>query len=117
MYKFEKLSVWQEALTLARYCYVIARALPGFENFGLSDQLRRAATSILLNIAEGSGSETDKEFLRFLFVARKSLYEVVAVIKFIEVEHSGVATQEVLKQVDVVGKLLNGLIRKLKANS
>lgn len=117
MYKFEKLSVWQEALALAHYGYALSRQLPAIEKFGLSDQLRRAVTSVMLNIAEGTGSETDKEFLRYLFVARKSLYEVVALVKFAEVEYCKLQPTKTLHQVDVVGKLLNGLIRKLKAES
>ena len=84
MYKFEGLQVWQEGIKLATTCYEIANSLPGYERSGLSDQLRRAVSSILFNIAEGSGAENDREFLRFLHISRKSLYETIAILKFIE---------------------------------
>ncbi len=115
MYRFEKLSVWHESLKLARLCYALARLLPDYEQFGLRDQIRRAATSVLLNIAEGAGSNSDKEFLRFLYVARRSLYEVVALLKFIEVEYPKVRIDTAITQSDLVGKMPNGLIRKLRS--
>lgn len=116
MYKFEKLRVWQESLKFSQLCYRVVKSLPRFENNALSDQLRRASTSILLNIAEGSGSENDKEFVRYLFIARKSFYEVISLLKFIEVEYKDIVLNEAYLQGDVVGKLLNSFINKLKAN-
>src|SRR3989344_1112851 len=115
MYKFEKLTVWQEGLILSKLCYKILKVLPKTEQYALGDQLRRAAISILLNIAEGSGSESDKEFVRFLYIARKSLFEIVALLKFIESEYPNISINESLQQCDLVGKLLSGLIRKLKS--
>ena len=117
MYKFEKLIVWKEALNLAEQGYKISSKLPKHERNGLSDQLRRASTSILLNIAEGSGSDTDKDFVRFLVLSRKSLFEVVALLKFIEKVYNDIPLNEAYDQADLVGKLLNGLIKKLKSNS
>lgn len=113
MYKFEGLHVWQEGLKLATICYKIAGSLPEYEKGGLSDQLRRAVSSILFNIAEGSGSESDKEFLRFLHIARKSLFETISILKFIEHIYKRVEPRTVYQDCDTVGRLLNGLIRKL----
>ena len=117
MYKFERLTVWNEALVLAQQCYKIGLKLPRYEQSGLSDQLRRASTSVLLNIAEGSGSDTDKDFSRFLVLSRKSLFETVALLKFIEKVYNNIPLNEAYNQADLVGKLLNGLIKKLKSNS
>jgi four helix bundle protein len=117
MYKFEKLNVWQESIKLGEICYKITSTLPNIERNGLGDQLRRAVTSILLNIAEGSGSGTDKEFKRYLYLSRKSLFEVVAILKFIEKIYLKINLMKVFVQCDLVGKLLNGLIKKLKSNS
>jgi four helix bundle protein len=114
MYKFEGLTVWKEALVLAEKCYKITSRYSEKETNGLADQLRRASTSILLNIAEGSGAESDKEFARYLYLARKSLYEVVAILKFSEKIYN-FDIKEILEQIDLVGKLNNGLIKKLKA--
>jgi len=60
-YKFEKLEVWQLALEYSDLIYQIADQLPASENFNLKSQITRAATSIALNIAEGSTSQSDPE--------------------------------------------------------
>src|SRR5690606_17445010 len=60
--------------------YKIAESLPKSEDFGLKSQLKRAATSILLNIAEGSLKKSDKELRRFLLISIGSLGEVVAIL-------------------------------------
>jgi four helix bundle protein len=100
-------------MKLASSCYLVANNLPNFEKNGLSDQLRRSSSSILFNIAEGSGSETDKEFVRFLHISRKSLYETVSILKFIEYEYKNVKVENTYPLCELVGKLLSGLIRKL----
>jgi|GEM_PF-2662885 len=78
MHKFEKLEVWQLAVEYADLCYAIAEKLPKSEEYNLASQLRRAAISIALNIAEGSTSQTDPEQARFLAMAIRSLVETVA---------------------------------------
>ena len=77
-FKFEKLEVWQMSLDYIDMCYAIAEKLPASENFNLSSQIRRAATSINLNIAEGSTGQTDAEQARFLGLAIRSLIETVS---------------------------------------
>ncbi|MFZ1793176.1 MAG: four helix bundle protein [Anaerolineae bacterium] len=77
-FKFEKLEVWQMSLEYIDTCYAIAEKLPASENFNLASQIRRAATSINLNIAEGSTGQTDIEQARFLGLAIRSLIETVA---------------------------------------
>jgi|GEM_PF-5180945 len=86
------------------------------KKYNASDQLRRAIFSISLNIAEGSGAESDKEQVRFLYISRKSLYEVVSIIKILENLYK-IDSKEVLDRLDIVGKLLNGLIRSLKSKN
>ena len=78
MHKFEKLEVWQLAIEYADLCYAIAAQLPRQEEYNLASQLRRAAVSIALNIAEGSTSQSDPEQARFLRMAIRSLIETVA---------------------------------------
>lgn len=84
MYKFEKLKIWYDAVELIELSYVFIRKLPKAEKDNLSDQLKRAVTSVALNIAEGSGAGSDVEFNRYLSIARKSLFETVAIVKIIE---------------------------------
>ena len=77
-YKFERLEVWQLALEYIDMVYMIAEQLPRSEEFNLKSQIVRAATSIALNIAEGSTSQSDPEQARFLSMATRSLIETVA---------------------------------------
>ena len=79
-FPFEKLEVWQIAMDLVNEAYILARAYPDAEKFGLSSQLPRAATSIPMNIAEGS-ARGSKEFSHFLRIAQGSLLGVVTNLK------------------------------------
>ncbi len=78
MYKFEKLEVWQLAVEYIDLVYEIADQLPPREKYNLASQIRRAATSVALNIAEGSTGQTNAEQARFLGFAIRSLIETVA---------------------------------------
>jgi four helix bundle protein len=77
-FKFEKLEVWRMALEYADLIYSIAEKLPRNEDYNLKSQITRAATSVALNIAEGSTGQTDAEQARFLGLALRSLVETVA---------------------------------------
>ncbi len=82
-FKFEKLRVWQMSLEYIDLAYQIADALPESEKFNLHSQLKRAATSVSLNIAEGSTGQSDAEQRRFLALALRSLLETVACLRII----------------------------------
>jgi len=84
MYKFENLEVWQLSLEYFDMVYKIAQKLPKTEGFNLKSQIIRAATSISLNIAEGSTGQSDAEQNRFLGMGLRSLVETVACTKLIE---------------------------------
>lgn len=73
---FKDYTVWQEAMNLARKIYELIRKLPNEERFALCDQMRRAAVSVPSNIAEGKGRGSDKEFIRFLNIAKGSTVEL-----------------------------------------
>ena len=73
---FEDLQVWQEARSLARSAYRISNQQIFRRDFGLRDQITRAATSTMSNIAEGFERGTRKEFIQFLTVAKASNGEV-----------------------------------------
>lgn len=81
MAEFRKLRVYSEAVTFAKEAYELTAYFPRDEKYGLSDQLRRAAVSIVLNIAEGSGGGSKIEFARFLKISLRSLYEVDACLE------------------------------------
>lgn len=78
MFRFEQLEIWKLARLFAGEVYKTTRTFPKDEVFGLISQLRRAAVSVMLNIAEGSARRSDGEFARFLHIASGSLEEVIA---------------------------------------
>ena len=78
MFNFEKLEVWQKAIDFGDLIYLETRRFPSDERFGLTNQLRRAATSVSSNIAEGSSRSSENEFARFTEIAAGSLFEVVS---------------------------------------
>ena len=114
---FEKLMVWQRAHALVIKIYQITRSFPKEEKYGITDQLRRSASSIPTNIAEGNEKKSRKEFIQFLFIAKGSLAETkyhlilakdlnyIPQIKF----------DELLKEINEIGRLLNGLINSLSS--
>jgi four helix bundle protein len=77
-FKFEQLEVWSLSLDYVDLIYEIADKLPRSEAYNLRSQMTRAATSVSLNIAEGSTGQTDPEQARFLGLAIRSLLETVA---------------------------------------
>ena len=74
--RFQDIKAWQEAREVVKRIYTITRSGELGKDFILRDQMRRAALSIVLNIAEGFGRGTDKEFRQFLMLARGSVAEL-----------------------------------------
>lgn len=85
-YKFENLEVWKLSMGLVHLIYKITKKFPNEEKFGLISQIRRAAISIGLNIAEGSGRKTKKDFANFTRNAIGSTLEVIACLRIAEQE-------------------------------
>ncbi|WP_119792489.1 four helix bundle protein [Flavobacterium anhuiense] len=76
MSHFRKILVWQKSISLVTNVYKATRTFPKEETFGLTSQIRRSSISIPSNIAEGSGRESNKDFLRFLYISLGSLFEM-----------------------------------------
>ena len=114
-FNFEKLIVYQKSLDYVDFVYEITKNYPSAEKISLVDQFRRAATSIALNIGEGS-SGTKKEFINFLRISARSLRECVVCttisyrMKYIDNE-----TFEKSRQLlTEISKLNSGLTNSLK---
>jgi four helix bundle protein len=78
--RFEDIQAWQEARILVKQVYLLTREGEFARDFGLRDQIQRAAVSIMTNIAEGFDCESKKEFARFLGIARRSAVEVQSLL-------------------------------------
>ena len=76
MRDYRKIVAWQRAHDLTLRIYKTTQQFPGHEQFGITSQLRRAASSVPANIVEGSARDTKRDYLRFLSMARASLKEV-----------------------------------------
>ena len=101
-YRFEDLEVWKTGMKIVSGIYAVTRRFPKEEQFALVDQLKRASTSIVLNIAEGSGQSTSKGFALYVNRSKSSVLECVACLK--------VAIQEkFVNEIDV-----NSLLALLK---
>jgi four helix bundle protein len=76
MKSFRELLVWQKGIEVVTRVYAVTGRFPKAETYGLTDQARRAAVSIPANIAEGYGRQSTQDYIRFLLIARGSLYEL-----------------------------------------
>ena len=115
-FKFENLKVWQKALNLTDEIDKLTKTFPKEELFILTSQIKRAADSISLNIAEGSTGQSNAEFTRFLRYALRSDVEVVGCLhigkrrNYITEEHFLL----LYKTCEEVLVMINGLIKSLK---
>ena len=91
-FNFEKLRVYQDALDFSKQVYKTTKRFPKDELFGLTSQFRRAASSVPLNIAEGS-SLTKTQFKDFLRRARGSVYECVTIL-FLALDNDYISEEE-----------------------
>ncbi len=115
MQDYHNLLVWKKGFEFVKLSYRLTNHFPREEMFGLTSQFRRAAVSVLANIAEGRGKPTDKDFLKFLYISKGSLnecqcyLELAQSLEYINLEQFIF----MLKRVNEVAYLLNGLIKNL----
>ncbi|WP_278352767.1 four helix bundle protein [Chryseobacterium gleum] len=118
MYKFyfEKLEVWNNARSLVKDIYQITSLFPENEKFGITNQIRRASTSITANIAEGMCRSTEKEKSRFISISFGSCIEVINFLiisndlEFLDnknYEQLRIKTESISNQLNALYKTLN----------
>jgi four helix bundle protein len=113
------LEVYHRSVDLAAQIYKLTQGFPDSERFGLTSQLRRAATSVSLNIAEGKGRGSFKDFARFLYQSRGSLLEVVSGLHLAE-ELGFIkrpSTQPILRASFELTNMLSGFIKTLESKA
>ena len=116
---FEDLEVWQLARALVKDVYLLTNKTEFQKDFGLKDQVRRSAVSIMANIAEGFERKTQKEFVSFLFIAKgscgelRSHFYVAYDLDYIDLE----VFNKVQHQTISISKSLGGFIKYLNSSS
>jgi len=111
-FKFENLEVWQLSLEYVDRIYEISNLLPAKEQYNLKAQMIRSATSISLNIAEGSTSQSDPEFGRFVGMAIRSCIEVIGCLHL--AKRRGYLNQEVFREAYESGEVLFAKLQALR---
>src|SRR6185503_296735 len=113
--RFEDIESWKKARVLTNEIYKATASGQFVRDFGLKDQIRRAAISILSNIAEGFERGGDKEFLQFLAVAKGSCGEVRAQL-YIAVDQGYLQQdlfEDLSKNAAEIGRLISGMMKYL----
>jgi len=114
---YKELKVWQKSIDLVKDIYILSKNFPKEELYSLTDQVKRSAISIPANIAEGSGRNTTKEFIQFLYISLGSACElethiiIARKIGFVD------EINNYLIRINEIQKMLNGLINSLKAKN
>ena len=114
-FRFEELKVYQKSLDYIDFVHEATKEFPSFEQYELSRQFRRAASSVSLNIGEGEGGTT-KEYIQFLRIARRSIREcVVCTTVAFRRKYIDEATQSKSKsQLVTLSKMTSGLMNSLR---
>ena len=115
MFKFEELRVYQESIDFVDEVYITIKSWPADERFGLTDQFRRASSSIKLNIAEGS-SRSKRDFGRFIDFAKGSCYECIAILTIAQNRNYLSAEQRLsmYNLLDKIARMLSALKSSLR---
>ena len=119
MKDFKKLVVWQKAHELVLLVYRLTKKFPKEERFNLIDQMRRSATSIATNIAEGCGKYSQKDFVAYLQVSQGSSQEIEYLsilsndLKYITVEEY----DDLNSRINEVKAMLISLIQKVRRDN
>ncbi len=114
--QFEDLKAWQEARNLTKTIYKITSTGLFGRDFGLRDQIRRAAVSIMLNISEGFDSGSNQSFIQFLSYSRRSCSEVQSAL-YISLDNGYTNENDfhdLYKQAEMTRKLIVAFINYLK---
>jgi len=115
-FDFEKLDVYQKGLSFAKEVYRVTSTFPKTEQFGITSQIRKAALSVPLNIAEGVGRDSYAERKHFYYIARGSIYECVPILSM--ANQLSLIQDEVhdklLGDCHQLARMLNGLIASVR---
>lgn len=117
MHNYKDLKVWQLSMDVAEAIYQLTSHFPSEEKFGLVTQLRRAAVSVVSNIAEGAGRNSDKEFSQFLSIANGSVCELetqMILAQKLKMMENNEKLEVLFDQLDHVQKMIFNLKVKIR---
>nr|WP_321407735.1 four helix bundle protein [uncultured Carboxylicivirga sp.] len=116
MKTYREIKAWQKSMDFVTKIYHYTEIFPESEKFGLTNQIRRAAVSVPSNIAEGFGRNSLPDFIRFLNIARGSLFELQTQIEISR--NLNFLQQEIFEELEnnavEIEKIINALIKSLK---
>lgn len=119
MRDFQQLTIWQRSHVITIKIYTVTRSFPKEELFGLVSQMRRSASSVPTNIAEGCGRETVPEFKRFLTIAAGSASELhyqIIICKDLSCINHDLYT-ELSEEITQIKKMIYAYSNKLKLDN
>ena len=113
---YREFKVWQWSYRLCLEIYKITKTFPNEERYGLTSQARRAAVSVPSNIAEGYGTKTTPEYIRFLYIAYGSICELeTQILLSSDLGYIEAGKLEILQEgIGEVERMLKGLIKSLE---
>lgn len=120
MQDYHQLDIWHRAMEYAVRIYEVTAQLPDVERYNLTAQLRKAATSVPLNIAEGAGCATNGEFARFLSYAYRSLKELVTGLELCQRLYPSLPADQVTALIDEgnqLARMTHRLMQRLGAGT
>ena len=116
MQDYQKLHIYQKAMGYCEDIYKMSKSFPTTEMYNLTSQIRRAVVSIPLNIAEGAGTSSNKEFAQFISYAYRSVNEVLTVLS-LALRLKLINASEVEKRIisgKELSKMIYNFLKKLK---
>lgn len=113
MNMYKELTIWQDSIKLIKKVYGISEQLPKSEEYNLKQQLKRAVTSVALNIAEGKSRKTAKDFSNFLTIAVGSLSETDSILVICEELGFLQVSEDLKEEIAILGRKINSLRNKL----
>ena len=116
-FEFENLKVWQRSVDFIDTIFDLLENINSTrKHFRLMEQIEASGVSVAANIAEGKGRHSDKEYLKFLYYSRGSLYETVTLLQVFQ-KRRWISEQDyanIQKEAILIGKMLNALIRSVR---
>lgn len=117
IFSFQDLKVWQKSVTFAeKVIKAIDKLDTPRKHYRLIEQLEAASTSVAMNIAEGKGRQTTKEFIQFLYIARGSLFEVITLLIILHRVDwiNSDKVNEFQQRAEEITKMINSFIKSMR---